>query len=120
MTTANRSEAQLLADVRQALGREPDLTLWRNNTGGVETTGRGGRDRLVRYGLCRGSADLVGILGPHGRLLALECKTATGRTTPEQDLFLDLVRSRGGFAAVVRSVEDARAAIDRARQGAHA
>jgi len=118
--TSTTTEAQLVADVRQALGREPDLTLWRNNTGGVMAPGRGSRERLVRYGLCRGSADLVGILAPAGRLVALECKTMTGRTTPEQDLFLDLVRSRGGFAAVVRSVEDARQAIARARGGANA
>ena len=37
-----------------------------------------------------------------------------GRATPEQRLWLDLVRRHGGFAAIVRSVDDARAAIARA------
>lgn len=105
-------ERSIQTAIRLALGREPDLTLWRNETGVAEHRGR-----HVRYGLCVGSADLIGILAPSGRFVALELKTAHGRVSPEQTRFLDLVRKRGGFAAVVRSVEDARAALDRARRG---
>lgn len=72
----------------------------------------------MRYGLARGSADLVGILAPHGRLVALEVKTPTGRVAPEQEQWLELVRRMGGFACVVRSVADARDALARARMGA--
>ena len=61
-------------------------------------------------------SDLIGCL--NGRFVALEVKTATGRATSEQRLWLDLVRRHGGFAAIVRSVDDARAAIARARTGA--
>jgi len=108
------SERETQHAIRLALGRLPDLTLWRNNTGALKDSS----GRAVRFGLAVGSADLIGILAPAGRLVALEVKTATGRTTPEQDLFLDLVRRRGGFAAVVRSADDALAAIVRARAGA--
>lgn len=107
-------EREVQHAIRVALGRVADLTLWRNNTGALKDSS----GRVVRYGLAVGSADLIGILAPAGRLVALEVKTTSGRTTPEQNLFLDLVRRRGGFAAVVRSAEDALAALDRARAGA--
>ena len=48
----------------------------------------------------------------------LEVKTAVGRASTEQRQWLELVRRHGGFAAVVRSVEEAHAAIARARTGA--
>jgi len=105
-------EATIQTAIRLALGREPDLALWRNETGVAVHNGR-----RVRYGLCVGSADIIGILAPAGRFVALEVKTATGRVSPDQVRFLQLVRNRGGFAAVVRSVDDARAALERARMG---
>ena len=105
------SEGQIQDAIRLALTDEPGLVVWRNNTGVAEH--RGAR---VRYGLAIGSADLIGCLD--GRFIALEVKTAAGRTSPEQRMWLDLVRRNGGFAAVVRSVDEARAAIARARTGA--
>ena len=111
-------ETVIQQQIRLALGGESDLTLWRNSTGMAEHLDQHGRTFRQRYGLAVGSADLVGILAPTGRMVALEVKTARGRTTPEQDQWLALVRARGGFAAVVRTVADARAAIARARMGA--
>ena len=98
--------------IRVAVGQLPDVTIWRNESGVAEHMGR-----YVRYGLQKGSADIIGILSPGGRFLALEVKTPRGRTSKEQDLFLKLVRRRGGFACVVRSVDEAVAAIDRAKKG---
>lgn len=106
------TESHILADIRLSLGREPDFRVWRNETGTARHL-----NRHVRYGLCRGSSDLIGILAPTGRLIALEVKTETGRPTREQLLFLDVVRRFGGFGAIVRSVQDAHAALDRARKG---
>lgn len=114
------TEAQLLAEIRLALGRDPRVVLWRNNVG---TARHEGTDRPVRYGLCVGSSDLIGIVAvptmtdPLGRFLALEVKTATGRVAPEQWQFLELVNRRGGYACIVRSVEDALAAVDAAANG---
>lgn len=107
------SEGKIQDDIRVALSDEPGLVLWRNNVGVAEHQ-RGAR---VAYGLAPGSADLIGCLD--GRFIALEVKTATGRVATAQTQWLDLVRRFGGFAAVVRSVDDARAAIARARTGAH-
>ena len=109
-TTADHTE--LVAEIRKALGREPDFTLWLNSKPSV----RNGKV-IAKPGLVKGAADLVGILAPLGRFVALEAKTGNARLMPHQRLFLDLVRKRGGFAAEVRSVDDARDALERARRG---
>lgn len=121
------TESQILRDIRAALGREPDVKLWRLSQGGAVS--RSGQ--TYRAGLSvNGASDLIGILrytedsgygsGPMstGRFIALEVKTDRGRLRREQVLFLELVRRLGGFAAVVRSVDEARAALERARAGA--
>lgn len=113
-------ETRLQQDIRLALGLEKDLTLWRNNVGKATAYDDKTPDkpRYIKFGLAPGSADLVGILAPAGRWFALEVKTPTGRVEPEQEEWLALVRRLGGFACVVRSVDDAHAALGRARTGA--
>jgi hypothetical protein len=96
--------------IRLASAEFSGLTLWRNSTG-VADTANGTKQR---FGLCKGSSDLIGILAPAGRLVAIEIKSETGRLRPEQELFLELVRKHGGFACVVRSVEEFREAMQRA------
>ena len=105
-------ENELQRAIRLALGREPDLVLWRNSVGLTEHPD----GRVVRYGLAKGSSDLVGV-GPQGRFVALEVKRPGEKPTPDQSLFLALVEKRGGFAAVVHSMEEAREAIERCRGG---
>lgn len=99
------TESQLLDAIRLALGKDPSrAVLWRNNTG-IALQG----NTRVRYGLCVGSADLIGVA--NGRFIALEVKTPTGRVSREQAQFLALVNARGGIGRVVRSVEDALDAV---------
>lgn len=103
-------------------------------------------ERFTRQGMITGAADLIGILtipvavreadGSFrvrgvaagdvlhvGRFFALEVKRpaapgrSRGRTSDDQDQWLALVRRMGGFAAVVSSVDEARAALERARRG---
>lgn len=114
-----RLEKTIQNEIRLDLGAEPDLTLWRNNTGHASYESESG-ERKVRYGLARGSSDLIGILAPWGRFFVLEVKRPGKKATAEQELFLALVRRRGGFAAVVHSVEEAREALARARRGLQA
>lgn len=109
-------EPQIQDAVRLALGKVNDLVLWRNNVGAAQHW-NGREVETVKYGLANGSADLVGVLAPSGRWVALEVKAPKGRTTDEQDRWLALVRKMGGFACVVHSVEEALAALDRARKG---
>lgn len=52
-----------------------------------------------------------------GRFIALEVKTQKGKTTPLQNATIRKIHSSGGFAFVVRSVEEAKNAIDSAMGG---
>ena len=103
-------ETALSKSIRLALNRTMRVRLMDNEVG-VDTI------KGVRYGLGTGSADLVGIL-KSGRVFCLEVKTPSGRVRPEQNAWLESVRRWGGFAAVVRSLDDAVAALARAEQGA--
>lgn len=106
------TEQQIQQEIRLKLSRG-STRLWRNNTGAL----RDERGQLVRYGLCAGSADLIGIrtitITPDmvgqtvGVFTALEVKAARGRVTSEQQAFLAMVRQQGGIAGVVRSIDDA-------------
>lgn len=96
-----KSEANILNEVMIALSQAGCL-IWRNNTGVLkDKTGR-----PIRFGLCRGSSDLIGV-AKDGRFLAVECKAATGRVSPEQTAFIAAVLRAGGRAGVARSVDDA-------------
>jgi len=90
-----------------------DTRLFRNNTG----TLRDQHGRPVSFGLCKGSADLIGwtmrtvtqeMVGQQVAVFtSIEVKTPTGRVKPEQQAWLDAVQAAGGIAGVARSVEDA-------------
>jgi hypothetical protein len=112
----DKSEARIQDEIRAALGATDGLVLWRNNVGVAKHfDAKTHETQLVRYGLANGSADLVGVLD--GRFIALEVKRPGEQVTAEQRAWLELVRRYGGFAAVVTSAADARAAIERARAG---
>ena len=106
------SEQHIQQEIRLALGSGP-VRLWRNNTGCLKDQ----QGRPVRFGLCKGSSDLIGLrsitIGPEhlGQTLAVfaavEVKTQAGRTTPDQQAFIATVAGMGGLAGVARSVEDA-------------
>lgn len=95
------TEGQIQDAIRLALGAHPELVLFRNNIGVAERNGR-----HVHFGVGGpGGADLIGCF--RGRFVAIEVKTATGRQTPEQRTFEQLVHRKGGVYVVMRSVEDA-------------
>ena len=72
--------------------------------------------RRVRFGLCVGSSDLIGLkkitITPDmvGKTLAvftaIEVKTPTGRATKKQKNFIDFVNGAGGISLIARSLED--------------
>ena len=106
------TEQALQQRILLALGRGA-TRLWRNNTGML----RDQQGRPVRFGLCEGSADLIGYhsvtITPDmvGQRLAVftavEVKTPTGRPTPEQTAFLKHIQDAGGRAGIARSIDDA-------------
>ena len=106
-------ETPLVRACLDAINSLAYANVWRNSTGMLE-------DRFgtkVRFGLAVGSPDLVGLVRPGGRFVGLEVKTADGRVSDDQQRFLEIIRKGGGFACVVRSVQEACSAIDRARLG---
>lgn len=94
-----------------------DCRLFRNNTG----TLRDQHGRPVQFGLCKGSADLIGwrsititsdMVGQKIAVFtSVEVKSSSGRVKPEQKQWLDAVQAAGGIAGVARSVEDAQRLI---------
>lgn len=108
------SESSIQRRIMLALSQAGCL-IWRNETAGaymgkVLHKAQGqvtlGKARFLPAGLCKGSADLIGI-APGGRFLAVEVKTSRGRTTAEQDTFLLAVNRAGGIGFVARSPEEA-------------
>ena len=112
------SEHEIQQRIRLACGRGP-VRLWRNNTGALVDR----QGRLVRFGLCRGSSDLIGLrsleITPElvgqriAQFVALEIKTTGGAVSPEQRAFLRTVEQLGGLAAICRSQAEAEQALAR-------
>ena len=73
---------------------------WSNRTGAHQI-----EDRFIRFGL-KGSSDILAVVPPIGRLLAVECKTGKGRQRKEQRAFQRAVNRAGGLYVVARSVDD--------------
>jgi hypothetical protein len=111
------SEHEIQQRIRLACGRGA-VRLWRNNTGALVDQ----QGRFVRFGLCKGSSDLIGLrslevtpemVGQRvAQFVALEIKTAQGMLSPEQRAFLQLVQQLGGLGAVCRSIAEAQAVLD--------
>lgn len=130
-TTRSPLERELQRQIEAALGAEPDLLLLRNSCGEAEYVNEStGKSWHVPYGLGVGSPDLVGILRVRtrsddpldpprtvGTWFCLEVKTDKGVVSEEQTKCHHVWRNFGAFVAVVRSVEDARAALTAARKG---
>ena len=101
------NETILQNRIRAAIAALPDARVWRNNNG-LD------RERGVRYGLGKGSPDLIGIVD--GRFIGLEVKMPRGRVSPEQAMWVNTILRLGGSAGVVRSVDEALALVDEARR----
>jgi hypothetical protein len=110
------SEHEIQQRIRLACGRGP-VRLWRNNTGALVDQ----QGRFVRFGLCKGSSDLIGLrsvlvtpemVGQRiAQFVALEIKAPQGVVSPEQQAFLRLVQQLGGVAAVCRSIQQAQVVL---------
>jgi hypothetical protein len=113
---SSSSEHEIQQRIRLACGRGP-VRLWRNNTGALVDQ----QGRFVRFGLCKGSSDLIGlrsvVVTPEmvgqrlAQFVALEIKAPQGVVSPEQQAFLRLVQELGGVAAVCRSIQQAQVVL---------
>lgn len=132
----SKPEGDLSNKVAGAVGSLPDVRLFRNNVGTLLDS----RRIPVKFGLLPGSADWIGLVAPHGRLLSIETKRP-GYVPPidrkliaalahppackcepchynAQIRWRDMVRDFGGVAGIVDSVEQALALVDEARKPA--
>ena len=107
------SEARIQSDIRLALGQRDDVMLFRINVGKFRPL-HGDQSRVIQSAP-NGTPDLLGVLGPDGRALAIEVKAATGRQRPEQVAFQRAWEARGGIYILARSVDDV---IQRIGEGA--
>jgi hypothetical protein len=104
-------ETALQNKIRMALS-EKGILNFRNNTGALKDKD----GRLVRYGLCKGSSDIIAIkpvlITPEmvgetiGQFVAIEVKTPTSRPTKDQLNFNKQINDKGGIAIIARDAED--------------
>ena len=110
------TEQHIQQHIRLACSTGP-VRLFRNNTGVLKDQ----HGRPVQFGLCKGSADLIGwttrtitadMVGQQVAVFtSIEVKALTGRLRPEQRQWLEVVAVAGGIAGVARSVADAEALL---------
>ena len=106
------NEAYVQNKIRLAVG-SGDVRLFRNNTGALLDM----QGRLVKFGLCKGSSDLIGFrsitITPDmvGQKIAvfsaIEVKDK-GKATVDQRNFINIINNAGGYAGVAKNVNDAK------------
>lgn len=135
-TTRRNESRDIVVPIIRALNRLPGVRVSRNNNVGKSVPVRfytyllgSGHAHphytVVDTGLGEGSADIVGLVLPGGRALALEVKLPPDRDAglragplkPDQRRWLAAFRRFGGYADVVHGVEEAIAAVEACRRG---
>jgi hypothetical protein len=98
------SEAGIQAQILLAIGRMPELMIWRQNVGKFRLdTGR-----VISFGVA-GCPDIIGCY--KGRFVGIEVKTPKGRQSDQQINFQAAVERAGGIYILARSVDDAVSAL---------
>ena len=106
------NEAYVQNKIRLAVG-SGEVRLFRNNTGALLDM----QGRLVKFGLCKGSSDLIGfrsititpdMVGQKIAIFsAIEVKDK-GKATVDQMNFINIVQKAGGYSGVAKNVNDAK------------
>ena len=81
------------------------VVCWPQNVGCMKVG-----NRFVRFAP-KGTPDVLGYLPPHGRGLAVECKTGTGKANKDQAAWHERARAAGVLVLVVRDVRDLEQAL---------
>lgn len=95
------SEAEIQREILVAFGARSDLRIWRANTGKAFNPS----GRLVTFGV-PGQPDIMGLRLPHGQLIGIEVKSATGKQRADQASFQAMMERFGGLYILARSVAD--------------
>lgn len=92
---------------------------WRQNNAPVPVR-RGSQIVALRPVMRKGVPDILGVLAPGGRLLAVECKHGSGRLSDDQREFRDEVERAGGLYVEAHDVTALARALDMATGSAGA
>jgi hypothetical protein len=86
------------------LSAPENVRLFQNDNGTAQLIG----GRWISFGLAPGSSDLIGHTKIRGVavITCIEAKVGNDRVRPLQAKWRDFIRSEGGIALVVRSVEE--------------
>ncbi len=110
------SETSLKKRIRIALAASGALA-WNNPVGAAKMPS----GHWVEYGLCEGSADIIGLVkvtGGIGRFFAVEVKKPkTGVVREAQERWAAVVRRWGGYVVFARCVDDAMVGLRECREG---
>lgn len=93
---------KLVNDILREYGALPHIRVWKNATGSARSHDG---ERVISFGL-KGSADIMGIISPIGRFLAIEVKTGKAKQNPAQLNFQRMIERMGGVYVVARSLSD--------------
>jgi hypothetical protein len=118
MKGSSAAHTALCRAILAELGALPGVIIGLNASGRAKyVSEQTGRTFVVPYGWpgAEGGPDLLAVVAPLGRMVALEAKTGGASTTKEQRAVHDALRAVGVAVHVVRSVEEARAAMERSR-----
>ena len=80
------------------------IPAWRQNTGGRHWTRKDGSEAYVPFGI-PGQSDILGIIPPIGRFLAIEVKKPGNKPTTEQWAYMLGIQKAGGVALWVDCIE---------------
>ena len=105
------TKESIIQNIVKSIAQRCGYQLFRNNIG-VAKIG----NRFVRFGLAKGSGDLIGFL-PYtvkpddvgktiAQFVSIEVKSEDGKLSKEQKEWRDMVQAAGGIAKVVSSAED--------------
>lgn len=97
MPVRNKAHEELIDQILLAVGSSPRIRLWKRPVGFDES-------RRIKYGI-KGEADLQGIIAPHGRALAIECKTGSAVLNSDQKKWRAMFERFGGMYIEARSVD---------------
>lgn len=95
-----QAERDIQAEILVAVTSLPGAFFVRQNTGAAKSA----KGKLIRFGR-PGQPDIVGCY--HGRYVAIEVKTKSGRQSPEQRRYQEIIETVGGVYILARSKDEA-------------
>ncbi|HSY24215.1 MAG TPA: hypothetical protein VK841_18940 [Polyangiaceae bacterium] len=117
MKGSSAAHSALVNAILADLGALPGVVIGANASGRARYVSENGKRFHVPYGwLAPGGPDVLAVVAPNARLVALECKTGDAKPTKQQLAVHAALRAVGAAVHVVRSVEEARAVLAEVRQ----